>query len=410
METVNRKTTYRLYPTPKQAVRLTEMLQLHERLYNAALEQRIAVWRQRLVSVSYSDQCRELTALRAEDPEYEALNAQACQVTLKRLDLAFKHFFRRVKHGEIPGFPRFKALQRYPGWGYKTHGDGWKLIAGEKERHGRLRLSGIGLIRIRGKARTPGVPKTVEIRFKHGKWYASVTIQCGECKPERKHGSAQIGFDWGLESFLTFDDGSTVENPRFLRKAELRLKAAQKDLSRKKKGSRNRRRAVCRLSRIHERIANQRGNFLHQESARLVAGASLIATETLDPKNMTRSAHGTVENPGKNVRQKAGLNRSILDGAPGAFLDMVRYKAEEAGAEFIEVPTRKVKPSQTCPRCRARRKKTLAKRVHECGCGCVMPRDRASAQVCLQYALAVRAGTGPVWSLAVWAPDTKLTP
>lgn len=252
------------------------------------------------------------------------------------------------------------------------------------------------------------MPKTIEIRFQHGKWYASVTAECKQCDFVRKHGSAQIGFDWGLESFLTFDDGSVVENPRFLRKAELRLKTAQQALSRKKKGSRNRRRAVRRLSRIHERIANQRDNFLHQESARLVARASLIATETLATKNMTRSARGTLEKPDKNVQQKAGLNKSILDGAPGMFLDMVRYKAEEACAEFIEAPVCKVKPSQTCPQCRTRRKKTLAERVHECECGCFMPRDQASAQLCLQYALAVRAGNRP--GVEPSAPDTKLTP
>src|SRR5690606_21338003 len=90
-------------------------------------------------------------------------NAQSEQVTLKRLDLAFQHFFRRVKKGETPGFPRFKPLHRFKGWGYKTHGDGWRLITNERMQHGTLRLSGVGKVPIRGKPRTPGTPKTCEI-------------------------------------------------------------------------------------------------------------------------------------------------------------------------------------------------------------------------------------------------------
>jgi putative transposase len=115
--------------------------------------------------------------------------------------------------------------------------------------------------------------------------------------------------------------------------------------------------------------------------------AALLATETLEPAKMTRSARGTVEEPGTQVRQKAGLNRSILDGAPAAFLAMLRYKAEEAGSAFVEVPARKVKPSQTCAGCGRVEKKALSQRMHECACGVVLARDHAAALVCLNYAL-----------------------
>jgi putative transposase len=151
MSLVKRKITYRLYPSKKQATALCDVLRLHQQLYNAALEQRISAYKLRKISLSYIQQAKELTDLRKVDEAYGNLNAQSSQVTLKRLDLAFQNFFRRVKlKANKAGFPRFKAFDRYSGWGYASHGDGWKLLSGEKGKHGFLRLSGIGHIKIRG--------------------------------------------------------------------------------------------------------------------------------------------------------------------------------------------------------------------------------------------------------------------
>ena len=147
---VARKIVYRLYPSSAQQQAFDVMLAQHQRLYNAALEQRIAAWRLGRHRVSFSQQCRELTELRADDPTYDALNAQSAQVTLKRLDLAFAAFFRRCKAGQTPGFPRFRSLERFSGWGYKTHGDGFRFRPGDGKKHGKLRLSGIGTIAARG--------------------------------------------------------------------------------------------------------------------------------------------------------------------------------------------------------------------------------------------------------------------
>ena len=393
MREVNRKVTFQLYPNKGQAEALFEMRFRHRLLYNAALEQRIWAWTHRRQSVSFAQQCLDLTLLRASDPAFASLNAQSCQVTLKRLDLAFKAFFRRCHNGATPGFPRFKSSRRFNGWGYKTHGDGWTLKAGEKKKHGRLRISGVGEMRIRGKARTPGTPKTLEIMHKRGKWYASVTVAC---TPERQAGEKPRGFDWGLEQFVSFEDGTAVENPRFLRKAEEKLKDLQREVSHKKRGGRNWIKAVRKLATEQARVARQRSDFLHKESARLVSTSSMLATEKLAVNNITRSAKGTVEKPGKNVRQKAGLNRSILDSSPGAFLTMVRWKAEEAGISLLEVPTRKLKPSQRCPWCGVVRKKDLSERWHSCPCGCEMPRDQASALACLHFAQALNFLAVPV--------------
>ena len=148
-----RKTTYRLYPTPKQAVALDALLRSHQQLYNAALEERISAWSKAGKSISYADQCKSLTQLRTELPEWALANCSSQQMTLRRLNKAFAAFFRRVKAGQEPGFPRFKSLARFPGFSFKGHGDGWRFTPGADWRHGTLRLSGVGQIRARGQAR-----------------------------------------------------------------------------------------------------------------------------------------------------------------------------------------------------------------------------------------------------------------
>ncbi|HZZ00453.1 MAG TPA: transposase, partial [Candidatus Baltobacteraceae bacterium] len=331
MELVSRKVVYRLYPSRSQTAALLDMLGLHQRLYNAALEQRIAAWRLQRKSLSAYDQMRDLTDLRAADERYAGLNAQSAQVTLNRLHLAFAAFYRRCRNGETPGFPRFRSFERYSGWGYKTPGDGFGFVPGDGNGHGKLRLSGIGAIPVRGRARTPGDVRTCEIAHKGDRWYASLSIAC---RPQRAGGDRAAGMDWGVETFATIayenDTFGAIDNPRFFAAMKSQLDTAQRDLACKAKGSRNRAKARRRVSAIHRKTAAKRLDFLHQTSAKLVARSWLIATESLSIKNMTASAKGTVESPGRNVAQKAGLNREILATSPSAFLAMTRYKAAEA--------------------------------------------------------------------------------
>jgi putative transposase len=336
---VNRKVTYRLYPTAKQEHSLYEMLVLHQRLYNMALEQRISVYPSHHKSINLAQQCKELTELRAAYPEYAALNAQSCQVTLKRVDLAFQHFFPRLRDRKAKvGFPRFRSLNRY---------SGWSLISNEK--HGKLKLSGVGEIKIRGKARNIGKAKTREIMHKNGKWYASITLEC-----EPQAGRLAAGLDWGVAEFATlaFSDSTYLEiaNPRFLRSSQKELKAAQRDLSHKQKRSKNYHKARQKVALIHSKIVNRRNNFIHQQMA------ILVATETLCIKAMT--ANGG--------RHKTGLNREILSTVQTKFLSTLQHKAAEANAEWWGVPIRKVKPSQTCSNCAAQAEKKLSERHHHC--------------------------------------------
>lgn len=390
MEKVKRKITYRLYPSEKQRNQMTEILRLHQRLYNAALEQRIDAYKRCRVSLNYNDQAKELTTLRAEFPDYAALNAQSEQVTLRRLERSFQNFFRRVKGGvEKAGFPRFKSFERYKGWGYAAHGDGWKFTIGVNGINGSLRVSGVGNLQARGRgrfidkertSRSPGIPKTMEIVRKNEKWYASITFET--IAPYRESGNEALGIDWGTSQFLNIVNEDqipfVIENPRHLKNRQDLLKSRQRMLSRKKKGSKNWQKAKQKIASAFERLAWKREDFLHQTSASVIKRARFIATETLQIKNMT--AHGGA--------YKKGLNRSILDTAPGKFFMFLEFKAADAGIPYIEVPTRKIKPSQTCSGCGNVKKKLLSERIHDCtSCGKRLDRDINAATVILNYAL-----------------------
>ena len=374
-----RKVTYRLYPHAAQAERLEEMRGLHQRLYNTALEERIRVYKEADKGLSFTDQCRVLTRWRQRSPGLASLNAQSEQVTLKRLHLAFQAFFRRVKAGETPGPPRFKSIHRYPGWGYKTHGDGWKLHPGQNGVHGRLYLQGVGDIPVRGRARTTGTPVTCEILHKAGRRYASVTLAIETIR--RARGTAIGAFDWGLTEFLTIatpEGIETVANPRHLKNQLAELKRLGQEISRKIRMaqqlrgklrgfpvSANLRRAISHLARLHAKVARQRQDFLHQTSAGLVKRFGALGTEALAVQNMVK----------RGGAHKKGLNREIPAASPAAFLKMTRTKAEEAGSWFEEAPTRELKPTQRChgpcgPQCACGQlpdeKKTLSDRQHRC--------------------------------------------
>jgi putative transposase len=410
MEPVNRNVAYRLYPTAKQETAMLEIKRGHQRLYNAALEQRRAAWKRQRLSVTRTAQEKDLTTLRADDETIRGLNAQSSQLTLKRLDLAFQAFFRRSKAGETPGFPRYKSLKRFKGWGYKTHGDGWRLETGQTMRHGHLRLQGVGKVRLRGGSRTPGIPRTCDITHKHGKWYASITLSC---QPERPAGTAILAFDWGIETYATLaaaDDAcKPIANPRFLRQSEDTLKAANRERDHKTKGSRAWRTWHQTVAKTHGKMARQRKDFHHKLSARLVGQAGALFTEQLRVANMTRRPKPKPgDMPGTHLPNgaaaKAGLNKAILDGAPAAFLGMTRYKAVEAGVVYAEAPTARLKPTQRCHACWRIEQKRLDERWHSCPCGAECSRDENAAVVLLWWGITHYLS---IFLAGVWLRNTR---
>lgn len=382
-----RKVTFKLYPNASESERLTAWVRLHCELYNAALEERIDAYRKHGKSISYYDQQNVLPEIKVARPELAALGSHALQQTLRRLDLAFQSFFRRVKAGQTPGFPRFKANQRFAGFCYPDPA-GWKVLQ-QGTRGATVRL-GSGkdamMIRARGRHRfgEEAVPNDLTISRKSGQWYASVTLRVPEtvCARERTDHQHR-GVDFGITDWATFDDGATIANPRWMRNELPRLAELQRQRARKRKGSVRYKRLSQQTATLHERIANLRREFLHQTTAALVRNCAVLATEELKTKNMSRSAKGTMDKPGKMVKQKAGLNREILSAGLGMAHQMLAYKAVEAGTRLHVSNTRQLKPSQRCAKCWAIVPKTLAQRMHVCPCGHTMQRDQNSASVVL---------------------------
>ena len=386
MSAVHRRVTYKFYPSATQADEMARVCELHRALYNAALQERQDAWRLSETSIGFAAQCKSVTEIRLDDPAYRAVNAQSLQVTLKRVDYAFANFFRRVKEGaEEPGYPRFKSRDRFSGWGYKPHGDGFKFEPGANWKHGKLRLSGIGTMPARGEARTPGQVVCADIMRKADGWHLSLVVCC-EPHRERK-GDLVAGLDWGVATFATLCHGphdfTEIPNDRLLAQEQDAIKQAQRELSKHLRGKRSKRaaRATRLLAQRSRRLANRRKDRNHQTTARLVRDHAVIITEDLSIANMTASAKGTTAKPGKNVAQKAGLNRAILDTAPGGWLVMLATKAEEAASRLILVDPRKHRPSQTDPVDGSVRKKALSNRIHVLPDGKEIGRDQAAAWV-----------------------------
>lgn len=382
-----RKVTFKLYPTAREAERLSGWVRLHCELYNAALQERIEAYRKAGKSISYYDQQNVLPEIKADRPEFAELGSHALQQTLRKLDLAFQSFFRRVKAGQTPGFPRFKSSARFSGFCYPDPA-GWKL-AQCGQRSGSLRL-GSGkdamAIRARGQHRFEDFkPNDLTITWKNGEWFASVTLRVPEGACARTRTAHQHrGVDFGINDWATFDNGETVENPRWVRKELPQLAALQRQRAKKKKGSLRYKRLSRQTARLYERIGNLRREFLHQTTSALVKTCALLATEELKIKNMSRSARGTPEAPGRKVKQKAGLNREILSIGLGMAHQMLAYKAVEASTRLHLSHTRQLKPSQRCAGCWEIVPKTLAQRTHHCPhCGHTMQRDQNSALVVL---------------------------
>jgi putative transposase len=428
-----RKATFALYPNATELPALDDTLALHCRVSNTLIEEHRRRYEAKEPSLTFNAMCRALTAWRERSEALESLNAQSLQVTANRVSLSFDAFFRRVACGDIPGYPRYKSLARFSGWGYKAHGDGWKLM-GHASRYVRgklqfarytaVRLSGIGTVSMRGKMRFNGVPKTAEVFRKGKRYYLSVTCEVEQAAVAREGGTESMAFDWGLAQLLTQVVGDalqgevcTVENPRWLkRKLEL-IASIQKGVSllqeRAKKASglqkgfpvSCRLRALyARLRKVHGQIARQRHDFYHKLTAALVERFGLIVTEKLAVANMSRAPKPKQNEDGSyapnGAAAKAGLNRSILDAAPAGLLQKLRYKAEEAGSKFVELSTRALKPTQRCCCCGRLHKMELAERTYRCECGNITGRDENAARTMLRYAfegtwweLKTRAGT-----------------
>ena len=368
---------YRLYPTKNQQDILERQLSLCCWLYNHFLEERKTLYEKNKTKITCYDQIKKMPKLKKERPELKNVYSQTLQDVARRLDKSFQNFFRRVKENkngekQKPGFPRFKGYWRYDSFVYPQ--TGFKL------RESKLNLSKIGSLRIKLHREIEGTIKTLTIRRTlTNKWFACFSVENNKALPNKKREIKQIvGLDLGLTSFLTTDKGEKVDNPRYLIKSEEKLAKIQRWHSRKKLKSKNRGKSRLKVAKLHERIANQRLNFLHQLSNRLVKTFQLIAFEKLNIKGMTKNKY---------------LAKSIVDASWARFLQQLTYKAAEANIWAIGINPKNT--TQVCSGCQTIVQKTLAQKMHKCShCGLTIDRDVNAARNILQLALNTVGTTG----------------
>ena len=233
---------------------------------------------------------------------------------------------------------------------------------------GRIKLPKLGWVRLRGWYAVPGAIRNATVSGRAGQWHAAVQWEREAVEPVPSTLPA-VGIDVGVAVFAALSDGTSIAPANHGKQALRSLREAQRNAARKKRGSNNRRKAIRRVARIQTRVANARGDFLHKHSTAIAKNHGTVVVEALKVRNMSASARGTADAPGKKVRQKTGLNRAILDQGWGMFRAMLAYKLADRGGRLVEVPA--AYTSQTCAECGAvdaRSRKDQARFVCT-GCG-----------------------------------------
>jgi len=388
---VRRSFKFLLRPTVKQTVALAACLEDHRQLYNAALEHRRTAYARAGVSVRYGDQSADLKHIRSEDLAGQGRwSFSSQQATLRRLDKAFTAFFNRVKAGRTPGYPRFKGRGWFNTVEWPKDGDGCRWDSQpEHPKATFVRLQGIGHVRVHQHRPVSGQVKTVAVKREGSRWF--VILSCDDVPAGPLPATdAVAGIDMGVASLVTTSDGSQVANPRHQAATADRLADAQRALARKRRGSRRRRKAVARVAALHAKVRRQRLDHVHKAALALVRSYDVIVHEDLRVRNMTRSASGTLQAPGRSVTAKSGLNRSILDAGWGVFLTILSHKAESAGRKLIAVHP--AGTSRTCSRCgHAAKENRVTQAEFRCqGCGHAAHADVNAAINILRAGLALR--------------------
>jgi putative transposase len=357
---------YRLLPTKPQHRALEAILECQRQLYNAALEERIDAYRKAKVTRTYFDQTKALTEWRQDDREAATLPVSMQRATLKRLDEAYKAFFRRLRSGGAAGFPRFRGKGWFDSFGFRA-------FSGISMQAGRLRFKGMpGALRVHMHRVMPpeAVIKSCVFRRDVKGWTVGLAVELPT--PSLREGKRAVGVDLGITTFAALSDGAMVPSLKAARRAERHLRIAQRALARKKRGFRGRSKARIEVRRCHAATVRRRANHLHQASARLVRDYDTIAIEALQVKALARSS----------------LAKDVHDASWAKFVSFLRYKAAKAGTRLIEVDPRNT--TQDCSGCGARVPKELGDRQHECPlCGLSIDRDLNAARNILY-----RAGVG----------------
>lgn len=359
---------YRVYPSKAQKRLLSEQTETCRLLYNHLLTLSNESYKKDKTSLV--SKFRELLPkLKKIEPRIKSVHSQVAQDVCGRLDFAFYNFFRRLKNGENPGFPRYKS-------GHKTVSLGFTNQNFRVMDDNRVFFNKIGLVKTKFHRDIPfgSVIKQATLKqISSGKFFVSIICEVTDSKKLPKTNKT-IAFDLGLSSYLTTHEGIVVKNPKYLAKKLVELKKTQSKLDKEKKRSPKKDKLKKKFQKLHEKVKNQRTDHLHKLSRKIVNENDFIILEDLNIKNMFES-----DNEKLNNKQNKGMHRNIGDAAWSTFISMLSYKAEEAGRVVIKVDPRNT--SKTCSGCGVLVPKTLRDRVHRCpSCGLVLDRDLNAAR------------------------------
>lgn len=353
---------YRIYPTKAQETQLEQQLEICRWVYNKVLGTRKDAYEKDGVSLNYYDTKKLLPEWKKVEPKFKLVHSMVLQDIVLRVDLAYRAFFRRVKAGEEPGFPRFKGKGRYDSMTYPQYENGVSLDGNK------LNLSKLGAIKVELHRELCGTPKIVTIRKSaNGKWFVTFACEC-EKQPLPEE-PKRIGVDVGTQTFATLSNGEKIKNPRFFRREQDALAKAQRKLSKQPKGTPESAKSRKIVGRIYERMANRRSDFAHKFSRQLVNTYGVIVFEKLAVIEMLANHTEVFGNK---------LNKSIADVAWRQLAQFTAYKAEDAGRLFLQVDPKNT--SKMCSRCKSLVDKALSVRVHNCPhCGLILDRDHNAA-------------------------------
>jgi putative transposase len=350
---------YELMPTGEQQRQMRRFAGSCRFVFNKALALQKERYEQGEKKLGYAALCKELTAWRngVETPWLFDAPIHPLQQTLKDLERAYSNFF--AKRAD---FPRFKKKGQSDSFRYPDPKQ-IKLDQG----NARVFMPKLGWLRFRQSRDVLGTVKNITVSHNSGKWFVSIQTEREVTQPIPT-GDA-VGIDMGVARFATLSDGTFVAPLGSFKRHQERLRRAQQSMSRKQKFSSNWKKAKARVQRIHSRIGNARRDFLHKTSTAISQNHAMVCIEDLAVRNMSKSAAGTVEKPGKNVRAKCGLNKSILDQGWFEFRRQLDYKLAWRGGWLVAVPPQYT--SRTCPACghvSAENRKTQAQFLCvECG-------------------------------------------
>jgi putative transposase len=393
---LNRGHKFRLYATDEQQVLFGQFAGVCRLVYNIALEQRRDWWRNyrnnTAFNISFASQCRELTELRAEFDWIAAVSIIPQQQALRDLDKAFRNFFSG--HADYPS-PRKRGVN--DSFRFSGRGCPWRKL---NAKWGAVKLPRIGEVKFRLTRGTPGTIKNVTVAQDALGWHVVFSTEAEHEAPEN-FGPA-VGIDRGVAHTLALSDGTFRDMPRErLKLLDRRARKQARRLAKCKRGSNRRNAARKLLARTRARAARLRMHWNHERTTEIAATHGVVVLEALKTRNMTASAAGTAAEPGRNVRQKAGLNRAILENGWYQFEVLLSYKIAERGGEL-----RKVSPaytSQCCAECGTVDKSSRENQAnfHCIHCGHTAHADLNAARNIL------RAGTQPAPRVAVGRPTKR---